>query len=403
MISLQYLEDNPDLPERDIHAVTAKLKATADRLPISHLLIGWHLPSRLLEACRKEAERQGMRFMRWHPLLTGDDVFHPGSKYQVIGARGHTVPGYQGKPEFTFACPNHPEVQEALSQRMDELLKEGVYQGFFLDRIRFPSPAAHPLDDLGCFCEHCRTKATAAGLDLEQVRKTVTELDETSPGRQSLVRTLISAVHAHPAGERRRSLQSFLEFRKQSVNDLVAMLCQTLRHAGMEIGLDCFSPSLACMVGQDLGALSDHVDWIKVMSYAHTWATAGIPYELSGFSDYLTRAGDLTPERILDWISNTVDLPLPATRRLLEKNGISSTALEKELRRGVRACRVPLLAGIELVQIEGVTALNDEQITSDLEAARRAGTAGLSISWDLWDIPLERLDLVNRVLTSSSL
>jgi hypothetical protein len=55
------------------------------------------------------------------------------------------------------------------------------------------------------------------------------------------------------------------------------------------------------------------------------------------------------------------------------------------------------------VQIEGVTALNDEQITSDLEAARRAGTAGLSISWDLWDIPLERLDLVNRVLTSSSL
>jgi hypothetical protein len=403
VISLQYLEDKPDLPERDIPAVAAKLQAAADRLPISHLLIGWHLPARLLEACRKEAERQGMRFMRWHPLLTGDDLFHPGSKCQVIGARGHTVPGYQGKPEFTFACPNHPEVQEALSQRMEELLKEGVYQGFFLDRIRFPSPAAHPLDDLGCFCEHCRTKAAAAGLDLEQVRKTIMELDETSPGRQSLVRTLISAAHAHPAGERRRSLQDFLEFRKQSVNDLAAMLCQTLRHAGMEIGLDCFSPSLACMVGQDLGALSDHVDWIKVMSYAHTRAPAGIPYELSVFSDYLTRAGDLPPARLLDWISNTIDLPLPATRRLLEKNGISSTALEKELRRGVQACRVPLLAGIELVQIEGVTALDDEQITSDLEAARRAGTAGLSISWDLWDIPLERLDLVNRVLTSSSL
>jgi hypothetical protein len=403
VISLQYLEDKPDLPERDIHAVAAKLQAAADRLPISHLLIGWHLPSRLLEACRKEAERQGMRFMRWHPLLTGDDVFHPGSKYQVIGARGHPVPGVQGKPEFTFACPNHPEVQEALSQRMEALLKEGVYQGFFLDRIRFPSPAAHPLDDLGCFCEHCRTKATTAGLDLEQVRKTIMELDETSPGRQSLVRTLISAAHAHPAGERRRSLQAFLEFRKQSVNDLAAMLCQTLRHSGMEIGLDCFSPSLACMVGQDLGALSDHVDWIKVMSYAHTRAPAGIPYELSVFFDYLTRAGDLPPVRILDWISNTVNLPLPATRQLLEKNGISSNALEKELRRGVQACRVPLLAGIELVQIEGVTALNDEQITSDLEAARRAGTAGLSISWDLWDIPLERLDLVNRVLTSSSL
>jgi hypothetical protein len=61
-----------------------------------------------------------------------------------------------------------------------------------------------------------------------------------------------------------------------------------------------------------------------------------------------------------------------------------------------------LLAGIELVQVEGVTELKDTQILADLDAVRRAGGGGLAISWDLWNIPLERLELVNRIFPSLS-
>jgi hypothetical protein len=402
IISLQYLEDTPDLLERETAVVVDKLRAAADCLPISHLLIGWHLPARLLDACRMEAEHLGMRFLRWHPLLTGDDVFQPRSSYQVIGASGHKVPGYCGKSEFTFVCPNHPEVREAVSRRLENLLQEGLYHGFFLDRIRFPSPTINPLGDLGCFCEHCRLRSAAIGLDLEQVRKVIVGLDQTAQGRLSLMQILLGGVAPALSKETTGLLLAFLKFRTQSVNDIVIMLSKSLKHAGVEIGLDCFSLSLAGMVGQDLGALSACADWIKVMSYAHTRGSAGIPFELLGFFDYLSIINDLDPSRILGWISDAIAIPLPATRQALEQKGISSISLEEELRRSVQASLAPVLAGFELVQIEGVTELNDTQILADLDAVRRAGVAGLSISWDLWDIPLERFDLIFRIFPSIS-
>jgi hypothetical protein len=72
-----------------------------------------------------------------------------------------------------------------------------------------------------------------------------------------------------------------------------------------------------------------------------------------------------------------------------------------ELRRGVAAVAAspaPVLAGFELVEIEGVTQLNPAQISADLAAVRRAGVAGLSISWDLRHIPLNRLEQVKKSL-----
>jgi hypothetical protein len=154
---------------------------------------------------------------------------------------------------------------------------------------------------------------------------------------------------------------------------------------------------LAGLVGQDLHSLGPYADWIKVMSYAHTRGPAGIPFELTGIFDYLSTNNDLEPSQILRWISDTITIPLPSTRRALEDFGISSEALELELRRSLQANTSTILAGFELMEIEGIAELNDSQILSDLDAVRRAGVSGLSISWDLWDIPLERLSLVSRI------
>ena len=397
ILTLQYLEDAPELDQLDEHRVVEKLRRAGDILPITHLLIGWHLrPPRLLEACRREAERSGMRFIRWHPLLTGDGSFQPCLPWQVINLHGEPVPGFRKLPEFTFVCPNHPAVQEGIQQRIAALLQEGVYQGFFLDRIRFPSPAAGPLENLGCFCTYCRQKAAAFDLDLPHLQHSLLQMTAQPGGRRLLVEALLEGqpfFNGHPDLE---ELQRFLDFRRRSVTAFIAALSPQLRAAGMEIGLDYFSPCLTGMVGQDLAAVSSSADWIKLMSYAHTLGPAGLPFEFLGLYTELTRGAGLDETEALACLSRAARLPLPATRQGLEQQGLSPQALENELRRGVAACATPVLAGFELVEIAGVACLNPAQISADLAAIRRSGAAGLSISWDLRHIPLERLEHVRK-------
>ncbi len=56
------------------------------------------------------------------------------------------------------------------------------------------------------------------------------------------------------------------------------------------------------------------------------------------------------------------------------------------------------MAGIELVDVEGVTRLDPAQIAADLRAFQEAQPDGLVLCWDLWRIPSERLELVQASL-----
>jgi len=396
MLTIQYLEDSPDLAQLDLKLVVNKLHAAAERLPFTHLLIGWHVPLLLLEACRMEAESLGIRFLRWQPLLTTDKDFLPDPAWQTEGLAGGKVAGYRGLPEFTFYCPNHPAVQEAIYNHLDGLVRQGIYQGFFLDRVRFPSPSTDPINSLSCFCEHCQRKAADYDIDLAGIRQEILRNTLVVNGRISLIKTLLSGRLEPEQDELSLRLAQFLTFRQRSVRDFLALISQPLREAHLEIGLDCYSPSLTHMVGQDLNVISKFVDWIKLMTYAHTFAPAGIPFELSGLLQYLTSTTHLSGEQALQLIAQTIGLPLPASRRSLEEDGISTLALEMEVGYGIEACSVPALAGMELVKLEGVTRLIPDQIRADLTGIIRAGSAGLAISWDLLHIPLDWLDLVRQ-------
>jgi len=166
----------------------------------------------------------------------------------------------------------------------------------------------------------------------------------------------------------------------------------------MEIGLDCFSPSLARMVGQDLGALSQVCDWIKMMTYAHAWGPAGLPYELMGLAGFLNQNAELGEVEALDFLKKQTNLVLPGTFQDLRAQGLPSAALASEVRQGRKLSVRSLYAGLELVEIAGVCELEAEQIRQDWSAVLEAGVDGVVLSWDLWHMPLERLRLVRDIL-----
>lgn len=382
VLTIQYLEDSPELDALTAEEVRGRLRAALACLPLDGVIVGWRLPQPLQLACAEEAARAGARLYRWHPLLTGDATFPPQAEWRAVGPDGAPVPGFLGRPEFTFLCPNRAGAREAVLAHLQRAIRGGGYQGIFLDRMRYPSPAADPGRLLACFCEDCRAAAAEEGLDLEVVRAAMRGL----PSRE-LVRALLD-----PRAPAPEALRAFLGFRGRSVTRLVSAAAELARDEGLAVGLDCFSPALTYMVGQDLASLDRCGDWTKAMTYGHTLGPAGLPFEL------LQLAGQtgLGEAEGLAWVSAAAQVPLPSTPHALEEDGLAPGALAGEVRRARAAGVRILLAGIELVQVPGVTRLSGPQVARDLRALAEAGADGLALSWDLLHMPGEWLELVAR-------
>lgn len=296
------------------------------------------------------------------------------------------IQGYGGLPEFTFICPNHNLVADYLSEKVEYLASSGLFQGLFLDRIRFPSPSFDPLHDLGCFCEQCTCLAADTGLDLDSVRSEIQLL----PADQ-IVRSFLGQI-----SRKGSPLESFLDFRAASITRIIKMISKKAGSHNIRIGLDCYSPALARMVGQDLSSLDGIVDWIKIMSYPRVFSPAGLSFELLRLADWLIQngVGELEALRILSAASR---LPIPMRISELSSMGLPSETIAHEIIRGYEFGVSNLLAGIALVKLKTIHESTPEQILADLEASRIAN--GLVISWDLWLTPLDYLDTI-RILWS---
>jgi hypothetical protein len=380
-IAAQYLEYTP----QDITPakVCQRLRETFEVLPISIIILGWDLPPRLEEAVAEEAARQKAALYHWHPLLASDAGFALPDEWQTISLHGERVSGFKDLPEFTFICPNRTDVQEWIAERIEVAAQRDIYQGLFFDRMRFPSPAENPETHLACFCKYCRRIASDSGLDLEAARHPI-ESHLTDADRS---KTFIQALFI-PTDD--SLLESFFNFRSNSITHIIQYATKLARTHGLKIGLDCFSPTLTRMVGQDLSALDKSCDWIKLMTYPRVFGPAGLPFELNALSKWLRSRCSLNETEATEVVGRTSSLPFA-------KNELDSEAIVHEIQRGRNAGITNLMAGIALVELEGIHQPTLEQIQADLEACRDAD--GLVLSWDLWHIPHRYISTIGNFVT----
>jgi hypothetical protein len=299
-------------------------------------------------------------------------------------------------PEFTFICPNNPEAAGKIIDHVQSISNSGLYDGMFLDRIRWPSPTGNPFEYSGCFCKYCQKAALNTDIDLIGIQSDILQLFQTNNGKLQLVRGFLNFSN-DPLNNQLQCLSDWLKFRTNSITTIVGNVSKIARSSGLEVGLDCFSPGLTRMVGQDLEALSPFADWIKVMCYAHTFGPAGLPFEIYGLMKYLTTFVDQTNSDARDFLSTNMSIPIPGSAESCQKNGLDTDALLIEIQKGIRMVSTKLFAGLELVEIPGVSSLNDNQITREHHAVRALGVDGLSISWDLLHIPNDRLIKISDI------
>ncbi len=385
--AVQYLGSRPK--NATLKAIRARLNEGFQRLPISMVLLDWDLPPAVEEVVAKETALHNAKLYRWQTWLTGDSHSDLPPEWATIGLEGDPIPGFENEPDFTFICPNHSAVEEFLAERLELISARGLFQGVFLDRIRFPSPAVNPAGHLGCFCSHCRRLAADAGLDLEAARLHILSLLHENGGAARLVHSLFGDSETSD-----NQLEAFLNFREKSITRTVYSARKMATSHGLAVGLDCYSPTLARMVAQDLTALKKTCDWIKLMTYPRVFGPAGISFELHGLLSWLIHQG-LSESEAIQSITIFSGLHIPHTIAELRQNGLEPEAIVHEIQCGRKMGLANLLAGIALVEVVSIHESTKEQIRADLLASRAAD--GLVLSWDLWQIPLEHLDTIRDI------
>jgi hypothetical protein len=401
ILSVQFLEGGPDSARVPPGEARDLLRSAFDRAPIDNVLLGWNLPPALIEACAAECSRRRADLYLWQPLLAGDGVFQPRPEWRTIGADGRPISDSKNRDEFTFVCPNRAGAREAVLQHLEDVLSCGCFQGVFLDRIRFPSPAESPGRMLACFCEDCARAAENAWVDLASVRRHLEWLLQTGEGKRSVIASFLSPPNPAQYGIAGGPLEQLMNFRRRSITAVVREAAGLARARGLKVGLDCFSPTLARMVGQDLAELSAFGDWIKGMTYIRAFGPAAIPYEIFGLAGTLLGSGE-DEIRATAFLAGAAEWDLPERREAIRRGGLPSTVLAEEISRGRKACVRPFLAGIELVDMPGIAELHPETIRGDMDALLAAAPDGIVLSWDLRHIPLERLEMVNEFLSRGS-
>jgi hypothetical protein len=202
---------------------------------------------------------------------------------------------------------------------------------------RYPSPSVKPISDLTCFCDSCQDAASNDGLDLIEVRNILLTIPKKPQSIKAYVKILLG-VNKHLEGEtiapeQLEAISKYFDFREYSIAHFVKNIADIAQSKGLAVGLDCFSPVLTRMVGQDLTLLDTCCEWIKVILYGHTLGPAGIPYELSNLIRWIKKQYIFQAKEIIEWMSNITGLHLPDTHIGLQNKGLAPETIVFEYKR----------------------------------------------------------------------
>lgn len=383
----------------DLERVTEVVERARSIIHLDILIVGASENPEIFRAMSNQAHRPATEVFLWYNLLS--DIEGVQESDLVVNWRGEQSRGWGGwaekgaevKETFRFVCPNNPAAKDKTLRRLRELLARYDFDGVFLDKMRFPSPANGLNEVLSCFCDHCRRAAVAIGLDLDSVARSLQEpfiVSQATPatsgdaGEKSWVGELIAG---NPI------LSAFLRFRCASITRLIAEAHAVASDLGRKVSLDLFSPGLAAVVGQDYRALSRYSVWAKPMTYRVAMGPAGLRLEIPALAEGVAAMFGLSEPRIAEWASahvpNFDSHTLPLTREF----AVPLPIMRSEIVEAVRLMSpVPVHFGLELVSHPGVIEITPDLVREMVRAGREAQAAGTIISWDLMHAPLKGLE-----------
>ena len=335
----------------------------------------------------------GLASYLWLPVLAdaGKDPAEGEWTENAWGASGQGTLGRwdglgKGGETFLFACPRAENQLSAAVARCDRELPG--YDGVFLDRIRYPSPANGPEMLFTCFCPRCRERDPGSGPWRERLREFRAGLESATDGGLERWGSL------HGAWEAMR-LGPWLDRRSGVIVEAVNRLAAVAMAMGKKVGLDLFSPALSRLVGQDYRRLGAMADWIKPMMYFRARGPAGIALEAACLARWIAGLNrSLSGQAVMRFVGNTLGLPVPpGSPGELEKTGLDEGLAEGELLRARKDAGCPVYPGFECVRHPDFDFdIGEDGVKRYLRALAKA--PGVVMAWNILYTPEPFLKLV---------
>lgn len=372
---------NEELSKDNSRSLTERL-SKAKKAGLQKLII-WSVRPEYLSSLVSICRGVGISPHLWYPMLADAPVDFDTDAFKIVrtldDGRSEILESQKaGGEEFEFLCPNKVRQEEAFLSRFEEILGLADFDGVFLDRIRFPSPANGIGEMLTCFCDTCKEMSSATGSAFEEAVHGFVKKLGSKIGMDEVLETL---------KEFYRITGEFLEFRKSSVLQLLASYADRARNLGLEVGVDLFSPSLRNIVSQDYERISRHVDWMKPMVYCKTMGPAGLPMELLSLAKILVeQASRLSEREALEIIGELTGLLLPESFDEIRMEGIDQKNYELELNKIDQMNLNPvtrIFPGFEAVNLPPVCSVGLEEVRNYVDATLRKGHDGFVLSWDI--------------------
>jgi hypothetical protein len=378
----------------DITEISKKLKSVHDALNLSILILGSHENSEVFNQIFQNKSDYCSEVYLWYNLLS--DFEGHASTQTVVNYQGKKSEKWDGweqsdvQESFVFACPNQPDIIRLHEEQLESILRKYPFDGIFLDKLRFPSPASSLEMTFSCFCPYCQEKAEKQNLDLLHVK--------TLLGRESIINSINFNHWMEAESEKKSLLSKYFKFRNQSIADLVAAIRKICIKNKVSLGLDLFTPYFSNLVGQNYRQLCDSADWIKPMIYRYALGPAGIRLEMRELINSLRTNYGFSSEEIFQLASRISPDLTPDYFSKMINDCVPFSFIEKEIMDSINFSHgKPVYIGIETVSFPGVIDIKPDHLFESLQFIKNSQADGVVLSWDLFHTPIENIEFIKKI------
>ena len=346
-------------PDYTAEQIIGRIDTVSRLIPVEKVFIGWSQDKAIYRQVGEYLHDRNIRMLLWLPVFAETEEVCDNSP--AVDLWGNTPAHYDlaAGEGFRFNCPSDPQNTANVVAVYDRLFSDCGFDGVFLDRIRTQSFVGGVSGILGCGCPLCVERYAAEGVDIQTVKA---EYESQGDAFFSVSDyTPASGFHfENPVAD------AFFKAKGHVVSSSVAAVADSLRHRGLEVGMDLYAPFMAPFVGQDYAILASHADFIKPMLYRQTFAPAGMGFEYDLLRKALPAAtGYPTLKMDADFLNSQLDAMEPYS-----------------------CGKYP---GIEVNYRKAVVPTSPAYISESLKAVLDHHFNGAVLSWNIMEAPLNHL------------